>query len=307
MCAMYETNGEYREIDIGEILNSRISDLVGGPGRWRIVKIIAVIIVLLIVLPQAYFVIDPGEEGIIRRFGKYMTTAEAGIHLKIPFVDRVSVLMVAEAKRIELGFRTAEAGVRTRYETASYIEESEMLTADKNIADIQFIVQYQIKDARHYLFNMRDPDGTLRDVAQSVMRQLIGDRSIDEAIEEREEIKNEAHTSIQEIMDSYPSGIHITLVELKDALPPTEVRPAWDEVNAAIQNRQRSINQAEEERYRATLNATGQAEEVRKKAEGYKIERLYRARGESKRFLEILGEYRKAKEVTKTRLYLETM
>jgi membrane protease subunit HflK len=234
---------------------------------------------------------------------------EPGLHLKFPFgVERVYPVPTQRKLKEEFGFRTVEAGVRTQFATRGYEEETLMLTGDLNIASVEWIVQYQIKDPVKYLFRVRNVRDTLRAASEAVMREVIGDRSVNEVLTTgRIEVGVAATTALQTVMNQYETGVDILLVQPQTITPPDPVKPSFNEVNQAEQESKRLINEAESEYQEAIPRARGEAQQLIQTAEGYAAERVNRAKGDGKRFVAIYQEYIKAKDVTRRRLYLETM
>jgi membrane protease subunit HflK len=264
---------------------------------------------LLIILFGAIYSIGPDEVGVVQRFGKYISTSGSGLHVKLPFgIDKVTPIKVTKVFTEEFGFRTLHAGVRTEYSRRPYPEESLMLTGDLNILDVRWIVQFRVKEPEKLLFNTRDPLDNVRDISEVVMRRLVGDYCVDGVLTtEREEIGILAQQEMQKILDDYQTGIHVVTVKLQDVNPSDEVRPAFNEVNEAKQERERVINQAWEAYNKAIPRAKGEAEKVLRQAEGYALDKVNRAKGDVERFMVMLKEYEKAPDITEKRLYLETM
>jgi membrane protease subunit HflK len=200
------------------------------------------------------------------------------------------------------------AGQRTTYAKEGYGEESLMLTGDLNIADVEWVVQYRIEDPYEFLFAVREVRDTVRDVAEAEMRGVVGDLGFDEVIKEkRHEIEEEVRLRMREILDHYGTGVDVKLVQLQDAHPPAQVKDSFEEVNRALQEKERSINEALQERNKILFRVEGEAKQRIAQAEGAKVERINRAEGDAERFKLLLGEYRKSPEVTRQRLYLEAM
>ena len=257
-----------------------------------------------------FYTIDPEELGVIRRFGKFIDLADPGLHFKLPLgIDTVVAVPVLRQEKQEFGFRTAAAGISTRYDsTRSYDEEALMVTGDRNAAVVEWIVQYRIDDPEAYLFKVRNPLDTLRDATESVMRQVVGDRTVDEVLTVgRQQMADEAEILLQRLMNEYQLGIRIDKVVPQDVNPPDRVRASFDEVNEAQQERERSINEARAEFNRVIPRAEGEADQMIAAAEGYAMERVNRAEGDASRFTAMLKEYLKAPKVTRRRIYLETM
>ncbi len=280
-----------------------------GP-RFAALAVIGVIVLLWIVF-TSYYTVQPEERAVIKRFGAVIGIADPGLHFKIPFgIDQVQHVATERVLKQEFGFRTAgtQTGGRTAYQPADFEEESLMLTGDLNIIDVEWVVQYRINDPIRFLYQVREPTRTLRDISESVMRRVAGNRlGSDVLTVGRVEIQTRARDEIQEIMDRYRSGIHIITVELQDVVPPRAVRPAFNEVNEARQERERMINEAQKRVNQEIPRAEGAAVRTIAEAEGYATERVNRALGESARFSAVLAEYRQAPEVTRSRLYLETL
>ena len=274
-----------------------------------LVWIVILVIVGLILVFTAFYQVGTDEVGVIKRFGKYASTNQPGLHLKIPFgIDKVIKVPVQRVQKEEFGFRTIRPGVKTEYRRGKAIGESLMLTGDLNSAVVEWIVQYRVKDPVNYLFKVRDVRTTIRDISESVMRQVVGDRSVDEVIIlSRREVALSAKQQLQEILDAYETGIHLVTVELKDVNPPDPVKPAFNEVNEAKQEMERMVNQAWETYNKAVPKASGEAERTIRQAEGYALNRVNRAQGDANKFLAVWREYSRSKDVTRRRLYLETL
>lgn len=254
------------------------------------------------------FQVGTEEVGVITRFGKYVRTVNPGLNLKMPFAEDVYKVPVERQQKLEFGFRTLAAGVNSEYTRQGTKDESLMLTGDLNLADVEWVVQYRIDDAYNYLFKVRNPETTMRDISESAMRQIVGDRTVNEVLTiGRTEIGGKLEELIQKICNDYSMGIKIEQVVLQDVNPPDPVKAAFNAVNEAQQEKETLINQARSEYNKVIPRASGQAEETIQKAEGYATERVNRAKGETARFNELYSEYIKATEVTKRRIYLETM
>jgi membrane protease subunit HflK len=277
------------------------------PKRWIYIAVVGILGLWL--LASGFYTIDADEVGVIQRFGKYIRTTDPGLHLKIPLgVEAVKKVKVQRVFKEEFGFRTAQAGVQTRYVEGSLLEESLMLTGDLNSAVVEWIVQYRIKDPVKYLFHVRNVEETLRDVSQSVMQLVVGDRSVDEVIVlSRSEIEDDALQLTQKSLDEFETGLDVVTVKLQDVNPPEPVQPAFNEVNQARQEKERIINEAMEAYNKVIPQARGQAEQTLRQAEGYATNRVNRARGDAEKFLAVWREYTKARDVTRRRIYLETM
>lgn len=284
----------------------KLKNMKGGyPGAWII---IAVIIILFLGYNMIYK-INPNEVGVIQRFGKHVRTEMPGPHIKWPSgIETLNKVPVRHVQKEEFGFRTISPGVNTRFASESaYVEESLMLTGDLNVAIVPWVVQYNIKDPYKYLFKVRDVKATLRDLSESTMRLVVGDRSINEVINKRSEIADQAEELLQKELDEAETGINITTIEMQKTNVPVPVQPSWNEVNQAGQEKERMIYEAQEQYNKMIPQAKGQAEKTIKGAEGYALDRVNRAKGDAARFLSLYEEYAKAKDVTKRRLYLEAM
>lgn len=242
------------------------------------------------------------------RFGKYVGEARPGLNFKVPFIDQVEYVPVQRQLKQEFGYRTTSAGVNSSYRKAGYGGESLMLTGDLNLADVEWVVQFRINDPYNYLFKVRNADETLKDISEAAMRQIVGDRTVNEVLTVgRAEVASEAELIIQSISDEYELGIKIEQVVLQDANPPDPVKPSFNGVNEAEQQRETLINQARADYNRVIPRAAGEAEQTIQQAEGYALNRVNTAEGEVSKFNDLYSEYIKAPEVTKTRIFLETM
>ncbi len=274
----------------------------------KLIKYGVIGLLLIIFLSSSFFTIDPEEVGVILRFGKYTRTVSPGLNFKLPLVEQVQKVPIQRQLKQEFGFRTAEAGVRTRYSRADQLGESLMLTGDLNAAVVEWIVQYRINDPYKFLFKVRETTATFRAMTEAVMREVIGDRTVNEVLTVgRQEISVTVQTKLQELCDQYETGIRVDQVVLQDVNPPDRVKPSFNEVNQAQQEREKLINQARSEYNKVVPRAKGEAEQMIQEAEGYTLERVNRAKGEFARFNSLFAEYRRAKEVTRDRIYLETL
>ncbi len=291
--------------EMNEVLN-KFREIKGKfPGFWIVV---AVAIILIIVWSSVYTV-GVNEVGVVQRFGKHVRTTSPGLHFKLPRgIEKLTKAAVREIKKEEFGLRTIRAGVRTQYaRSTAYLNESLMLTGDLNVAVVPWIVQYRIKDPYEYLFKVRNVNSTLRDLAESTMRMVVGDRSINEVISKRQEIADQANVLLQKELDEAETGINVVTIEMKKTNVPEPVQPSFNEVNQATQEKERMVYQAREEYNKAIPAAKGNAEKTVKSAEGYALDRVNRAKGDAARFLSLYAEYSKARDVTRRRLYLETL
>lgn len=256
----------------------------------------------------SFFTVNPEEVGIVTRFGEFTRTAQPGLNFKAPFVEEVRYVPIERQLKHEFGYRTTSSGVRSTYQKAGYTDESLMLTGDLNLADVEWVVQYRVIDPFKYLFKIRNPEETLRDMSESAMRQIVGDRTVNEVLTVgRAEVTQNVQQLIQKLADEYESGLRIEQVVLQDVNPPDPVKASFNAVNEAQQEKETLINRAKSEYNKVVPRAKGEAEETIQRAEGYAINRINRAEGEASRFDQLYREYVKAPEVTKRRLYLETI
>ena len=329
---------------LDEIARPRGKDF--GPLARNAVSAAVFILLLVAAIATSIYTVSTDSVGVVKRFGRYSRTTEPGIHLKAPFwIESATAVPVRKIQKEEFGFRTLQAGVDSRYlrvediearrasnsDLARLIRESGerasgssrllgdaameilrgeyiMLTGDLNIIDIEWIVQYKIKNARSYLFNVREPSQTIRDASQAVMRQLIGNGSVDEAITiGRGANESAARELLQKLLDEYETGIHVEVVKLQSSNPPMKVRPAFNEVNKALQQKQQKINEAKKGYNEAVPKTEGEALKLVETAKGYAAERVNEAMGDVAKFNKIYEEYKEAPDITKQRLYLETM
>jgi membrane protease subunit HflK len=294
-------------IDVG----GRGFRLPGAPKlSFRAWKGILAVLVGVILLFTVYYQVEPEEVGVVQRFGAYVRTSDPGPHLKLPFgIETVTKVPVQRQLKMEFGFRTVRPAARSEFATPPEAQaESVMLTGDLNVAVVEWIVQFRIRDPKAYLFHVRDVPETFRYMAEAAVRQVVGDHSVDEVITiGRAEIALAAKEELQRLCTFYGIGIEIQQLVLQDVNPPGPVRPAFNEVNQAIQERERAINEAWAEYNQAVPRAKGEAEQAVRAAEGYALERENKALGDALRFESLYEEYRKAPEVTRKRMYLETM
>ncbi len=270
---------------------------------------LVILVVILLFLGTSFYSVGQGEVGVIRLFGKYARTTDPGLHWKIPFgIEKVNIVPVSLVYKEEFGFRTLKAGVNTTYSTRSYDDESLMLTGDLNVLDVSWVIQFRIKDPVAMLFKIRNPQETVRDLSEALMRQVIGDCSVSEALTtKKSEINIDVKTRLQKVLDKYNSGIQIDKVELQEVLPPREVSASFNEVNEAEQEKEKVINQAWEAYNNIIPKAGGQAKQVISEAEGYAVAKVKKAEGDATKFIETWNAYKGAKQVTEKRLYLETL
>jgi membrane protease subunit HflK len=281
-----------------------------GKKIFKYYRLIVTLLFLVIIMWSSVFQISTEEVGVITRFGKYVRQVEPGLNMKIPFAEDVYRVPVERQQKLEFGFRTARAGIKTQYrdESSSTKDESLMLTGDLNLAEVQWVVQYRVDDAYKNLFKVRSPQSTLRIISEAAMRQIVGDRTVNEVLTVgRREIGSKLQELIQEICREYSMGIKIEQVVLQDVNPPDPVKAAFNAVNEAQQEKETLINRAKSEYNKVIPKARGQAEETIQQAEGYAAQRVNNSEGEAARFTALYNEYIKAPEETKRRIYLETM
>jgi len=275
-----------------------------------LIGVLLVVVVLASVAWTSYYTVPAESEGVVLRFGKFMKTVPSGLHFKLPLgLDTVDIVPVKRQLKQEFGFGTTEATNPWQSTSRSeWGDEKAMVTGDLNAALVEWVVQYRIEKPEHYLFKVRNADATLRDASESVMREVVGDRIVDEVITiGRQEIENEALLRLQSLAASYEMGIRIDQVQLKNVNPPERVQASFNEVNQAQQERERAINIANGEYNKSIPRARGQADQTIRAAEGYASKRVNEAEGDVAAFNALLAEYLLAPDVTRRRLYLETM
>jgi len=291
----------------------QVDDILGKfkdlKGRFGSAWVIVIALVVLMLGYSMIYTVAVDEVGIVQRFGKYVRTTSSGLNFKLPAgIENVTKVKVRYVYKEEFGFRTITAGVKTQYASdAAYLEEALMLTGDLNVAVVPWIVQYRINDPYKYLFKVRDVKGTLRDLSEAAMRLVVGDRSINEVISKRDDIAVQAKELLQKELDNADTGIYVTTIEMKKTNVPETVQPSFNEVNQAVQEKEKVIYEAREAYNKLIPQAKGDAEKTIKEAEGYALDRVNRAKGDSSRFMSLYNEYSKAKDVTRRRLYLEAM
>lgn len=276
----------------------------------RVAVIVLVVVLVLWAALSSYYVVDTDEVGVLQRFGAYVDPPlQSGLHVKLPFgIDRVDPVKVDRVQTLTFGFRTAGSG-RALGHTGQFAAESLMLTGDQNVVDVEWIVQYKVKNAPNWLFRIKNPVETIRDVSEAATRLVVGDSSATEVLTaRRRQIAGDVKRKMQEVLDRYESGIDIHAVELQNIVPPTQaVQDSYNEVNRARQEKDTTINQAKKEYEKAIPEAEGQKQKIIQEAEGYKIKRVNEARGDVAKFVKLLEEYQNSKEVTRQRLYLEAI
>jgi membrane protease subunit HflK len=285
--------------------------VIGDRPDWsqlRRLRWLVLVPVALILAATTYYTVPADGVGVVLRFGRYASTELPGLHFKLPFgIDDVEIVHVERTLKLEFGFATRDA-TNPDQVGDDPLREKSMVTGDLNAALVEWVVQYKIDDARRYLFHARDPGWTLRDLSESVMREIVGDRTVDEVITVgRQDIETTAAARLRELATTYQLGINVTQVQLKNVDPPAEVQASFNEVNKAQQDRENMINVANGEYNKSVPKAQGEAAQKISEAEGYKLKRVNEALGDVTAFNAVLAEYLKAPGVTRTRLYLETM
>jgi len=265
---------------------------------------------LLWALFSSFYMVDQKEEAVVLRFGQINRTAGPGLHFKLPFgLEQNINVPTQRIFKEEFGFRSERPGVRTEFSRGNFSDESIMLTGDLNILDVKWIIQYRITDPHRFLFQVENPRQTIRDISQSVINQLVGDRTIFDVIgNERAAIETLGQEAMNQYFKQYQMGVRVTTVKLQNVVPPAgRVQDAFEDVNKAIQDRNRLINEGKEAYNNAIPRARGQAQQVLQQAEGYAVERVNRAKGDIARFQAVLEEYRKNPAITRSRIYYEIM
>ena len=296
--------------DLAKKFQDGIKNMFGGSSKTPDAKkpiTLFIIGVIAVWALSGFYRVDADEQGVVLRFGKYTNMTQPGLNYHLPFpIESVMTPKVSRVNRIDVGFRSSGEGSRAAI--ADIKEESAMLTGDENIVDINYSVFWVIKDASKYLFNVQDPIGTIKVVAETAMREVIARKKIQVILTQgRAEIENEVQKIMQQILDTYGSGIDITQVQAQKSDPPTQVIDSFRDVQAAKADKERAQNEAEAYANDVIPRARGEAAKITQEAEGYKREVVAQAEGEASRFIAIYNEYAKAKTVTQERMYLETM
>ncbi len=274
----------------------------------RLIVIAVIVIALIILITSIFFVVDQTEQGVVLRFGKVTRVAGPGLNFKMPFgIEKNYNVPTQVVQTMQFGFRTERPGITTAFSRADYPEESVMLTGDLNIIDVEWTIQYLIVDPKAWLFNVENKEKTNRDISQSVINQLVGDRAILDVIgNERNTIEMEGRRLINERLGNYELGTNVTTVKLRNIVPPVgAVQDAFEDVNKAVQDMNRFINEGKEQYNEEIPRARGEADKIIQEARGYAAERVNEARGDVARFNSVLAEYSKNPGVTRTRLYIE--
>jgi membrane protease subunit HflK len=274
----------------------------------KLVLIVPLFLLIAVGALTSYYIVQPEEEAVVKRFGLVVAQKEPGLHFKLPFgIDTAQMVPTARVLKQEFGFRTQGIDGRTSYrKDRMHRDESLMLTGDLKVIDVEWVVQYRVSDPDKFLHQVRDPEQTLRDVSESVMRRIVGNSlGSDVLTEKRVQVANLSRTELQKAMEYFDLGIQISTIELQDVTPPEPVKPAFNEVNQAEQERERFINEAEKRRNQVIPRAEGQARQVIAEAQGYAAKRVNAAKGEADRFTAVYEAYLDAPDVTRQRMYLE--
>jgi len=283
---------------------------VNLPFKPRTAVLVVLVLVIIAMILSGVYQVDGTEQAVITTFGKFNRITGPGLHLKLPLgIERNYNVPTRVVQNMQFGYRTESAGINTVFSNADFAKESVMLTGDLNIIDVQWTIQYKIVDPKAWLFNVNDRLGTIRDISQSVINLLVGDRAILDVIgSERTNISVQAKDMMNEAYDQYGLGINVTTVQLKNIVPPAgDVQDAFEDVNKAEQDMERLINEGLEEYNREIPKAEGLAAQRIQVAKGYATERVNQAEGDVARFVAVYDEYRNAPEATKSRLYIEMM
>ena len=296
-------------------LHGKLSQFPDLGGAWRQfsgklpLRGIVLAILAVVVLFGSVYTVDPEEIGVVLRFGAYVREASPGLNFKLPLgAETVIKVPVERQLKEEFGFRTATPGVLTKYSQRDFDDESLMLTGDLNIADVEWVVQYRIVDAYDYLFKVRNVRETFRAMTEAIMREAVGDRTVNEVLTVgRQEVASLMEQNLQVLCDQYETGLKVEQVVLQNVNPPEKVKPSFNAVNQAQQEREERINTAQREYNQVIPRARGEAQQTVERAEGYALDRVNRAEGDATRFIALYDEYRKAPEVTRKRFYLETL
>ena len=281
---------------------------IGGKKNFTILILLA----LIIWLATGFYRVEPDEQGIELLFGKWnQTTTSPGLHYFFPTpIGKTITPKVEVIRKINVGFRTAsDLGYSSNNNAErKVIEESLMLSGDQNIADVGFTVLYRIKDAGNFLFKLRNPETTVKDMSESVMREIVGQRDLQFLLTEgRQEVEQDVRNLLQEILDSYESGVLIQSIQLQSIDPPDQVIDAFDEVQRARQDKERLVNEANSYLNKIVPNARGEAAKLVEEAKAYKEQVVKQAEGVAQNFIDVFNSYKNAKEITKRRIYLETL
>ena len=304
------TNGRFENFDEGPFMHAARGLWAQLRSRPRLLWGGIAGIVALIALLGSYYQVEPDEVGMVTRFGRFVRSTNPGPHGKLPFgIERVQKVPVERQLKQEFGFRTVAADIESHFrKDEKTAAESLMLTGDLNVATVEWIVQYKISDPYKYLYKLRDVEQTFRLMSEASMRTVVGDHSVTELLTVgREAIAAKAKELLSELCRLYDNGISVQQLVLQDVDPPESVKPSFNAVNQAIQERERAINEAWAEYNQEIPRARGLAEQKIQASEGYAVDRVNRAKGDAQRFVALEAQYRKAPDVTRTRIYQETL
>lgn len=303
-------SGEDLEKKVIEITDQIKKKLKFNPQKSLLPLLLVIAIIAVIIGGySSMYEVDTEETGVVLRFGKFASFSDPGLHFKMPFgIDQVYLVPTGRVLKEEFGYRTVTPGVRTTYNKRGLEEESLTLTGDLNVSDVEWIVQFQVADPFKYIFRIKDPVGTVRDISEAMVRKAIGNADVTQVLTtERAALASMIQQDLQTTLNEYDIGVRIVTVKFQDVNPPDPVKDAFNEVNEAEQQKESLIFQAREQFNREVPRARGEAKRSLQEAEGYKVERINKARGETNRFLALLSEYKKAPEVTRRRIHIETM
>lgn len=271
------------------------------------IAIIFIAVMIFQVVYTSFYTIEPGEVGVVLQFGKYNRTTSSGLHFKIPYIEELTKVNVEAVRKEEFGFRTTLPGAQSTFDRKGFDMEALMLTGDKNVITVAWIVQYIIIDPVNYLYKVRNVPQIVRDASEMVTRRIVGNMDFDYVLSNREILAGDAKKELQHELDRLDSGVKVTALQMQDINPPDPVKPAFNEVNEADQDMKRLVNEAEETYNRIIPKARGSAKQIVEEAHGYAVERVNQAQGETARFSAIVTEYLNFTEVTRRRMYLEAM
>ena len=275
-------------------------------GIGKIALIIVAIFIIQVVY-SSFYTIEPGKVGVILQFGEYNRTTDPGLHFKIPYLEELNKVDVESVRKEEFGFRTRLPGTQSVLERRGFDMESLMLTGDKNVIHVEWIVQYKVSDPVYFLYKVQNVPQAVRDLSEMVTRRIVGNMDFDYVLGNREIVAGDAKRELQSELDNLECGVNIVALQMQDITPPDPVKPAFNEVNEADQDMKRLVNEAEETYNRIIPKAKGDAKKIVEEAHGYAVQRVNEAKGETDRFNSIVSEYLNAKEVTRRRMYLEAM
>ncbi len=275
-------------------------------GIGKVVLIMAAVIIFQVVY-SSFFTVEPGNVGVILRFGKFHRTTQPGLHFKIPYLEELERVNVEQVRKEEFGFRTRLPGKNSVFNRRGFDMESLMLTGDKNVIEVAWIVQYKVDNPVWFLFKVANVSQAVRDASEMVIRRIVGNMDFDYVLGNREILAGDAKRELQGELDNLEAGVSLVTLQLLDINPPEKVKPAFNEVNEADQDMKRLVNEAEETYNRVIPKARGSAKQIIEESHGYAVERVNQAMGETARFNAILAEYLNASEVTRRRMYLEAM